>query len=217
MYVVTIIVFDIIRYSSSKVVQNSRYVPNSSCTPRPHPEATESTMISSSQDRLPAQHSCDNLLARFPFSQQSITIQKSASTNSNHFVPRTNGLDPSEETEKIYQSENAELQNLECIEDPNNIPSPATCCNRGRSVCNGSVNIKGSGIAYEDGTLTKDGIRVTKESDNGNIFCSGEVIVPIRPNRSIEREAALLKFRLKRKERCFGKKVSSYNSMDLLE
>lgn len=81
----------------------------------------------------------------------------------------------------------------------------ASGSNHGSNGSSAVVNAQGTNkVNGNSGTATKDG------ADNGSGSGSGSGIgsgVGLDQNRSAQREAALNKFRLKRKERCFDKKV----------
>lgn len=78
----------------------------------------------------------------------------------------------------------------------------ASGSNHGSNESSAVVNAEGTNKADDSGVAAKDG------ADNGSGSGSGSGSgVGVDQNRSAHREAALNKFRLKRKERCFDKKV----------
>lgn len=84
-------------------------------------------------------------------------------------------------------------QKLDSVEDKGHI-SPTVNQNGIGSFCNGSVS-QLNGIAY--GSSSASNSNVPAPAGNSH--------------RSIQREAALTKFRLKRKDRCYEKKVQHYH------
>lgn len=98
---------------------------------------------------------------------------------------------------------------LETLEDRGHI-SPATDQSASSSFCNGAISHLNS-IGYGSTCGSNSNVdqvaagRAAAESKNEEGFC------PTNGNshRSIEREAALSKFRLKRKDRCYDKKVKN--------
>lgn len=95
---------------------------------------------------------------------------------------------------------------LESLEDRGHI-SPATVQSGTSSFCNGAIShlngyasACGSNVNVDQVSLIREG----PESKNEDSYFS-----PTRNSqRSLQREAALTKFRLKRKDRCFEKKVN---------
>ncbi|KAH1037895.1 hypothetical protein J1N35_039638 [Gossypium stocksii] len=108
-------------------------------------------------------------------------------------------------------------QKLESIEDRGHI-SPTTDQSASSSFCNGSLS-QLNGVAYGSTGASNgnvDQVAVTwasTESKNDDSFPSPSG----KPCRSIQREAALMKFRLKRKDRCFEKKVRYESRKKLAE
>ncbi|KAJ7959435.1 Two-component response regulator-like [Quillaja saponaria] len=101
---------------------------------------------------------------------------------------------------------------LECLEDRGQI-SPVTDQSACSSFCNGAVNhLNGIGYGSNCGSNSNieqaAAVRTTSESKNEDFGSS---------NRSVQREAALTKFRLKRKERCYDKKVRYESRKKLAE
>lgn len=96
--------------------------------------------------------------------------------------------------------------------------SPSNCQSNSSSLCNGVVNhhnnsAYGSICNRSDGNATAASTSVTRalKGVNDEGFLIDNKFKGMDCHRSIQREAALAKFRLKRKERCYDKKVISYN------
>ncbi|XVF53283.1 hypothetical protein PTKIN_Ptkin05aG0087000 [Pterospermum kingtungense] len=108
-------------------------------------------------------------------------------------------------------------QKLDSIEDRGHI-SPTTDQSASSSFCNGSLS-QLTGIAYgsagtSNGNVDQFAIlRASTESKNDDSFLGPGV----HSHRSIQREAALTKFRLKRKDRCYEKKVRYESRKKLAE
>lgn len=108
-------------------------------------------------------------------------------------------------------------QKLDSIEDRGHI-SPTTDQSASSSFCNGSLS-QLNGVAYgstgaSNGNVDQAAVtRASTESKNDDSFPSPSG----KPCRSIQREAALMKFRLKRKDRCFEKKVRYESRKKLAE
>ncbi|KAA3464681.1 two-component response regulator-like APRR5 isoform X1 [Gossypium australe] len=108
-------------------------------------------------------------------------------------------------------------QKLDSIEDRGHI-SPTTDQSASSSFCNGSLS-QLNGVAYgstgaSNGNVDQVAVtRASTESKNDDSFPSPSG----KPCRSIQREAALMKFRLKRKDRCFEKKVRYESRKKLAE
>ncbi|KAE8719674.1 Two-component response regulator-like APRR3 [Hibiscus syriacus] len=115
------------------------------------------------------------------------------------------------------QSTNQPLSALDSVEDRGHI-SPTTDQSTNSSFCNGSLS-QLNGIAYgstgaSNGNVDQVAIpRASTESKNDESFPSPSV----NSCRSIQREAALMKFRLKRKDRCYEKKVRYESRKKLAE
>ncbi|KAK9280571.1 hypothetical protein L1049_014264 [Liquidambar formosana] len=120
----------------------------------------------------------------------------------------------------VHEQEN----NLECCEDLRH-GSPATSQSGRSSLCNDVVNHLNSSAHTSicnrsDGNATSPApvVRVTAaESVNGEGHFIQDGFKGIDSNRSIQREAALMKFRLKRKDRCYEKKVRYQSRKRLAE
>ncbi|XP_038999391.1 two-component response regulator-like APRR5 [Hibiscus syriacus] len=115
------------------------------------------------------------------------------------------------------QSTNQPLNKLDSIEDRGHF-SPNTDQSASSSFCNGSLS-QLNGVAYgstgvSNGNVDRVAIpRASIESKNDESFPS-----PSGSScRSIQREAALMKFRLKRKDRCYEKKVRYESRKKLAE
>ncbi|OMO97792.1 hypothetical protein COLO4_14371 [Corchorus olitorius] len=109
------------------------------------------------------------------------------------------------------------LDRFDSIEDRGHI-SPTTDQSASSSFCNGSLsqlNSIGYGSAgASNGNLDQvSGVRAPPESKNDDNFLSPSG----NSHRSIQREAALTKFRLKRKDRCYEKKVRYESRKKLAE
>ena len=92
--------------------------------------------------------------------------------------------------------------------------SPVAGQSASSSLCNGvshlSSSVHGSICNRNDGNPTPSGavVRTTvSESVNYDGLPSNDQLKGMDSHHSAQREAALLKFRLKRKDRCFEKKV----------
>ncbi|KAE8678247.1 Two-component response regulator-like APRR9 [Hibiscus syriacus] len=115
------------------------------------------------------------------------------------------------------QSTNQPLHKLDSIEDRGHM-SPNTDQSATSSFCNGSLS-QLNGIAYgstgaSNGNVDQVAIgRASTESKNDESFPSPSG----NSCRSIQREAALMKFRLKRKDRCYEKKVRYESRKKLAE
>ena len=100
---------------------------------------------------------------------------------------------------------------LDSIEDREHI-SPTTDQSASSSLCNGSLS-QLNGIAYGSTGASNDNVdevaivQDSTESKNDDSFPSPGG----NSHCSIQREAALTKFRLKRKDRCYEKKVQNYH------
>ncbi|GMJ13625.1 pseudo-response regulator 5 [Hibiscus trionum] len=115
------------------------------------------------------------------------------------------------------QSTNQPLHKLDSVEGRGHI-SPNTDQSASSSFCNGSLS-QLNGIAYgstgvSNGNVDQIAIpRASTESKNDESFPSPSG----NSCRSIQREAALMKFRLKRKDRCYEKKVRYESRKKLAE
>ncbi|KAJ0046820.1 hypothetical protein Pint_05169 [Pistacia integerrima] len=106
---------------------------------------------------------------------------------------------------------------LETLEDRGHI-SPATDQSASGSFCNGAISrLNSMGYGSTCGSNSNvDQVavgRAAAESKNEEGFCPSNG----NSHRSIEREAALTKFRLKRKDRCYDKKVRYESRKKLAE
>lgn len=98
---------------------------------------------------------------------------------------------------------------LDSLEDQGHI-SPATDQSASSSFCNGAVShLKSMGYGSTSGSNSNVDqvaiVRAAPESKNEGVFTQNTT-----SHRSVQREAALTKFRLKRKDRCYEKKVCYY-------
>ncbi|KAK8686484.1 hypothetical protein V6N13_125509 [Hibiscus sabdariffa] len=115
------------------------------------------------------------------------------------------------------QSTNQPFQKLGSIEDRGHI-SPTADQSASSSFCNGSLS-QLNGIAYGSTGASNGNVdlvvisRTSTESKNDENFPSPSG----NSCRSIQREAALMKFRLKRKDRCYEKKVRYESRKKLAE
>ncbi|MBA0576867.1 hypothetical protein Golob_024189 [Gossypium lobatum] len=116
------------------------------------------------------------------------------------------------------QLTNQALQNLDqkmnSTEERGHI-SPTTDQSATSSFCNGSLS-QLNGISYGSTAASNNSnidqeavVRASADGKNDDAFPSPTG----NSHRSIQREAALTKFRLKRKDRCFEKKVQKYHQM----
>ncbi|TXG48509.1 hypothetical protein EZV62_024384 [Acer yangbiense] len=119
--------------------------------------------------------------------------------------------------ENAINSTNQTMHRLDSPEDRGHI-SPATDQSASSSFCNGAIsrlNSMGYGSTCGSNSNVDQGavVRVAAESKNE------EGLLPSSGNshRSIQREAALNKFRLKRKDRCYEKKVRYQSRKKLAE
>ncbi|KAE8681431.1 Two-component response regulator-like APRR3 [Hibiscus syriacus] len=115
------------------------------------------------------------------------------------------------------QSTNQPLNKLDSIEDRGHF-SPNTDQGASSSFCNGSVSqlnvIAYGSTGVSNGNVDQVAIpRASTESKNNESFPSPSG----NSCRSIQREAALMKFRLKRKDRCYEKKVRYESRKKLAE
>ncbi|XP_017608987.1 two-component response regulator-like APRR5 isoform X2 [Gossypium arboreum] len=109
-------------------------------------------------------------------------------------------------------------QKMNSTEDRGHI-SPTTDQSATSSFCNGSLS-QLNGIAYGSSAASNNSnieqvavVRASADSKNDDVFPSPTG----NSHRSIQREAALTKFRLKRKDRCFEKKVRYESRKKLAE
>ncbi|MBA0740865.1 hypothetical protein Gogos_014050 [Gossypium gossypioides] len=109
-------------------------------------------------------------------------------------------------------------QKMNSTEDRGHI-SPTTDQSATSSFCNGSLS-KLNGIAHGSTAASNNSnieqvavVRASADSKNDDVFPS----LTGNSHRSIQREAALTKFRLKRKDRCFEKKVRYESRKKLAE
>ncbi|MBA0768739.1 hypothetical protein Gotri_017519 [Gossypium trilobum] len=109
-------------------------------------------------------------------------------------------------------------QKMNSTEDRGHI-SPTTDQSATSSFCNGSLS-QLNGIAYGSTAASNNSnidqeavVRASADSKNDDVFPSPTG----NSHRSIQREAALMKFRLKRKDRCFEKKVRYESRKKLAE
>ncbi|TYH41775.1 hypothetical protein ES332_D11G016700v1 [Gossypium tomentosum] len=109
-------------------------------------------------------------------------------------------------------------QKMNSTEDRGHI-SPTTDQSATSSFCNGSLS-QLNGIAYGSTAASNNSnidqeavVRASADSKNDDVFPSPTG----NSHRSIQREAALTKFRLKRKDRCFEKKVRYESRKKLAE
>ncbi|XP_043723473.1 two-component response regulator-like PRR95 [Telopea speciosissima] len=112
--------------------------------------------------------------------------------------------------------------NVEALEDPGEI-SPLTGQSANSSIYNGArshLNSSGCGSVCNgtNGNATAVvAARATAESRSGESLFVHDRVEGMDPNRSTQREAALTKFRLKRKDRCYEKKVRYQSRKKLAE
>ncbi|KAK8513159.1 hypothetical protein V6N12_037650 [Hibiscus sabdariffa] len=104
------------------------------------------------------------------------------------------------------QSINQPLQKLDSTEDRGHI-SPTTDQSASNSFCNGSLS-QLNGIAYGSTGASNGNVDLVVISQNSTESKNDESFPSPSGNscRSIQREASLMKFRLKRKDRCYEKK-----------
>ncbi|KAJ9681018.1 hypothetical protein PVL29_020095 [Vitis rotundifolia] len=114
--------------------------------------------------------------------------------------------------------------NLEPMEELSH-GSPVAGQSASSSLCNGVVShlsssVHGSFCKRNDGNPTSNGavVRTTApESVNDEGLSNNDALKGMDSHHSTQREAALMKFRLKRKERCFEKKVRYQSRKRLAE
>ncbi|KAJ9681019.1 hypothetical protein PVL29_020095 [Vitis rotundifolia] len=120
----------------------------------------------------------------------------------------------------VHEQEN----NLEPMEELSH-GSPVAGQSASSSLCNGVVShlsssVHGSFCKRNDGNPTSNGavVRTTApESVNDEGLSNNDALKGMDSHHSTQREAALMKFRLKRKERCFEKKVRYQSRKRLAE
>jgi len=118
-----------------------------------------------------------------------------------HYHP----LDQSPRISSNQSTSKQDHQQLESSEDRTRFSLPADQ-SASSNMCNGTpakhlTGFRCGAAGRSNSSVQQDAV-VPGGSDSGN--------EPLSRQRSIQREAALTKFRLKRKERCFDKKVLSY-------
>ncbi|TYH41046.1 hypothetical protein ES332_D12G289400v1 [Gossypium tomentosum] len=118
--------------------------------------------------------------------------------------------------DRLASGTNQMDQKLDSVEDKGHI-SPTVNQSGTGSFCNGSIS-QLNGIAYGSGSASNSNVdqvivRASTERKNDD-----NVPAPAgNSHRSIQREAALTKFRLKRKDRCYEKKVRYESRKKLAE
>ncbi|XP_042481204.1 two-component response regulator-like APRR9 [Macadamia integrifolia] len=131
-----------------------------------------------------------------------------------------------------YQDQNADsstnrtlheqAHNVEVLEDPSDV-SPPTGQSANSSICNGAgsyLNSNGCGSVCNGNNENITAVvaaGATAESRSGESLFVHDRVGGMDPHRSTQREAALNKFRLKRKDRCFEKKVRYQSRKKLAE
>ncbi|KAJ8632460.1 hypothetical protein MRB53_025796 [Persea americana] len=164
-----------------------------------------------------------------PWSTHSMSPQEAFYVNSFHqSIPKT--LNPEKDHHPCdknvdksgYQSGTTQERNLESREDPEHIPS-APAESGSSNLCNGSSgNQKSSG----SGSVCNESNRnisaaatpvATSESGNDECIFTTDQVRSIDCQHVSRREAALTKFRLKRKDRCYEKKVRYQSRKKLAE
>ncbi|XP_010251440.1 PREDICTED: two-component response regulator-like PRR95 [Nelumbo nucifera] len=161
-----------------------------------------------------------------PVNQWELTVPLNSSLHSN---PETcnsrQGYHPHSQNENYankHKVHELEEHNMESAEHPGDV-SPATGNSASSSLCNGAVshlNSSGCGSICNgsNGNVTPAAAgRTTTESETDECIFIHDGIRGINSHRSTEREAALTKFRLKRKERCYEKKVRYQSRKKLAE
>ncbi|XP_021732694.1 two-component response regulator-like PRR73 [Chenopodium quinoa] len=123
-----------------------------------------------------------------------------------HSVQQLQKVPPQDDTSKSTlqcgSSSNASRVPTEANVTNGSLNGSASGSNHGSNGSSAVVNAEGSNKVNDSGITAKDGV------DNGSGSGSGSGSgVGVDQNRSAQREAAWNKFRLKRKERCFDKKV----------
>ncbi|KAJ4950924.1 hypothetical protein NE237_027756 [Protea cynaroides] len=112
--------------------------------------------------------------------------------------------------------------NVEALEDPRDV-SPPTGQSANSSICNAArtlLNSSGCGSVCNESNRNATVVvaaRATAESRSGESLFVHDRIEGMDPHRSTQREAALTKFRLKRKDRCYEKKVRYQSRKRLAE
>ncbi|XP_042481279.1 two-component response regulator-like PRR95 isoform X2 [Macadamia integrifolia] len=120
------------------------------------------------------------------------------------------------------QTLHGQKHNVEALEDPRDI-SPPTGQSANNSIDNGArshLNSVGYGSVCNGSngnTTAVVAARTTAESRSGESIFVHDRVEGMDPNRSTQREAALTKFRLKRKDRCYEKKVRYQSRKRLAE
>lgn len=152
-----------------------------------------------------------------PSPMPSSAAQQESSFLMNTFYPANLQKDKSEQVYgTLYQHAKAPMdQNLhnqdQRFDEDRGHVSPTTDQSASSSFCNGTaghLNTMGYGSACGSNSNVDQGaiFRTAPESKNEDTFFTHSG----NSHRSIQREAALNKFRLKRKDRCYDKKVHQY-------
>ncbi|GKU87853.1 hypothetical protein SLEP1_g2186 [Rubroshorea leprosula] len=113
-----------------------------------------------------------------------------------------------------------ELKNQESVGEPRS-SSPAAGQSACSSLCNGAMNHESSsaygGVSSRSDASCHDKVTAIEGVNGSNIYVHDGVSKGMDSHRSSQREAALTKFRLKRKDRCFEKKVRYQSRKRLAE
>uniref|UniRef100_A0A1D1Z271 Two-component response regulator-like PRR95 n=1 Tax=Anthurium amnicola TaxID=1678845 RepID=A0A1D1Z271_9ARAE len=129
---------------------------------------------------------------------------------------------------QVYEAEREDDLNAKSLEEKQHI-SPVTAQSGSSSLCNGSrshLNSNGCGSVCDGSNGNLKAIyngsptnvsRSNIKCANGNGFFTCDGIKPANFQLSTQREAALNKFRLKRKDRCYEKKVRYQSRKRLAE
>ncbi|XP_030953288.1 two-component response regulator-like APRR9 isoform X2 [Quercus lobata] len=149
----------------------------------------------------------------------STSAQSNPEIHSSEIHSSEQGYHRSNETvnNSIHQADQAEHEenDLEPVEE-NRLGSSAAGQTTTSSLCNGAVDHI-NGVAYGNGSTRRDENATAPESlsESGHFIYDGSR--GLDSSRSSQREAALTKFRLKRKDRCYEKKVRYHSRKRLAE
>lgn len=149
----------------------------------------------------------------------STSAQSNPEIHSSEIHSSEQGYPRSNETanNSIHQADQAEHEenDLEPVEE-NRLGSSAAGQTTTSSLCNGAVDHI-NGVAYGNSSTRRDENATAPESlsESGHFIHDGSR--GLDSSRSSQREAALTKFRLKRKDRCYEKKVRYHSRKRLAE
>ncbi|TYI52876.1 hypothetical protein E1A91_D12G279500v1 [Gossypium mustelinum] len=190
-----------------------------------HDAATPSPTVTSQRNMIPSTAGATDQ-SRHTEVATSCMEQRECPSSVNQYEP-TFGVNPFHHSslemnssrqfyDRLASGTNQMDQKLDSVEDKGHI-SPTVNQSGTGSFCNGSIS-QLNGIAYGSGSASNSNVdqvivRASTERKNDD-----NVPAPAgNSHRSIQREAALTKFRLKRKDRCYEKKVRYESRKKLAE